>query len=52
MLSRPLVAGVVVGATSEVQLLELVAAAAGGPLPDDVLDRIDAIHSRYPNPTP
>eukprot|EP00198_Chlamydomonas_reinhardtii_P003783 XP_001693119.1 predicted protein [Chlamydomonas reinhardtii] len=67
VLSRPLVASAVIGATSPEQLEELLRAAAqllpgGGAggigegirewLPEDVLQRIDEIHERYPNPTP
>ncbi|KAG2442328.1 hypothetical protein HXX76_002414 [Chlamydomonas incerta] len=63
VLSRPLVASAVVGATSPQQLVELLQAAmplsdgagAGGAgewLPEEVLRRIDEIHERYPNPTP
>ncbi|GLC63420.1 hypothetical protein PLESTF_000034300 [Pleodorina starrii] len=66
VLSRPLVGCAVVGATSEVQLRELLAAAvpgAGGGgggggggegewLPVEVLEEIDRIHARFPNPTP
>lgn len=51
-LGRPLVASVVAGATSEAQLQELLAAAAAGPLPPELLEAVDAIHARYPNPTP
>lgn len=51
-LHRPLVASAVVGATSEAQLEELVAAAAAGPLDAALHEAIDAVHARYPNPTP
>lgn len=51
-LHRPLVASAVVGATSEAQLAELVAAAAAGPLDAALLEAVDAVHARYPNPTP
>jgi aryl-alcohol dehydrogenase-like predicted oxidoreductase len=52
VLSQPLVAGAVVGATGEAQLRELAAAAARGALPDDLLQAVDRIHWRYPNPAP
>ena len=52
VLSRPLVGGAVVGATSEAQLRELAAAAAAGPLPPGLLHEIDQIHACYPNPAP
>lgn len=49
---HPLAAAVVTGATSEAQLGELVAAAEAGPLDEQLRAEIDAIHARYPNPTP
>lgn len=52
VLGRPLVASAVIGATSEAQLAELLAAAQAGPLDAELLEAVDAIHARYPNPTP
>jgi hypothetical protein len=52
VLSQPLVAGAVVGATGEAQLRELADAAARGALPSDLLQAVDRIHWRYPNPAP
>lgn len=52
VLSQPLVASAVIGATSGHQLQELLAAAAKGPLEGELLEAVDAIHRRYPNPTP
>lgn len=52
VMTHPLVASAVVGASDELQLNELLAAALRGPLQEDVLGRINAIHRRYPNPTP
>ncbi|KAL4443893.1 hypothetical protein ABPG75_011630 [Micractinium tetrahymenae] len=52
VLAHPLVASAVIGATSEAQLAELVAAAGAPPLEDELVAAIDAIHRRYPNPTP
>ncbi|KAL6754151.1 NADP-dependent oxidoreductase domain-containing protein [Haematococcus lacustris] len=49
---QPLVTSAVIGATSTLQLREQVQAVTAGPLPQDVLDGIDAIHALYPNPTP
>ena len=46
------VASAVVGATSAEQLAELVGAAASPPLPPELVEAVDAIHRRYPNPTP
>ena len=51
-LSNPLVASAVVGATSRCQLEEIAAAAALGPLSDDILETINQIHQQYPNPNP
>jgi aryl-alcohol dehydrogenase-like predicted oxidoreductase len=50
-IDHPLLASAVTGA-SETQLRELVAAAEAGPLNDGLRAEIDAIHARYPNPTP
>ena len=52
VLSRPLVASVVVGATAPEQLREVLSAAAGGALPQDLLAGIDRVHEAFPNPNP
>lgn len=52
VLGHPLVASAVVGATSSQQLDELIAAAQAPPLEPPLLEAIDAIHQRYPNPAP
>lgn len=52
VLSRPLVASAVIGATSRAQLEELLAAAAAPPLEAGVLREIDEVHAALPNPTP
>ena len=52
VIGRPPVSSAVIGATSEAQLREQVSAAMKGPLEDSLLEAIDAIHARYPNPTP
>lgn len=52
VLSHPATASALSGATEQEQLVELLAAAEAGPLPQEVLDAIDKIHERYPNPTP
>lgn len=52
VLSHPLVASAVVGATSTQQLTELLDIADEPPLPDGAMDAIDAIHQLYPNPCP
>ncbi len=52
VLGHPLVASAVVGATSSEQLEELIAAARAPPLEAQLLEAIDAIHQRYPNPAP
>ncbi len=51
-MSNTLVASVIVGATSSDQLHEILEAADKGPLTGDLLDAIDDIHQRYPNPNP
>ncbi|CAL8462223.1 g1754 [Coccomyxa elongata] len=51
-MSNTLVANVIVGATSSEQLQEILEAADKGPLTRDLLDAIDDIHQRYPNPNP
>ncbi|WIA39322.1 hypothetical protein OEZ86_005436 [Tetradesmus obliquus] len=53
VLQHHLVASAVIGASTQQQLQELLAAAADGPLQDkQLLDAIDVLHQRYPNPTP
>ena len=52
VLGHPLVASAVAGATSAAQLSELLPAAAEGPLDEDLRAAVDAVHQRYPNPTP
>ena len=52
MLGRPLVGAAVVGATTIEQLAELCDAACAPALPPAVLERVDAIHERLPNPAP
>jgi hypothetical protein len=53
VLRHPLVASAVIGASSQQQLQELLAAAAEGPLQDEqLLEAIDKLHQQYPNPTP
>lgn len=52
VVSKPFVSSAVIGASSMQQLAEVQEAAAQGPLPDDVLEAIDSIHQRFPNPTP
>jgi N-acetyltransferase 10 len=52
VLGRPLVASAVVGATSQQQLQQLVDAARQPPLDPGLAAAVDAIHQRYPNPTP
>eukprot|EP00877_Chromochloris_zofingiensis_P013051 jgi/Chrzof1/79/Cz01g02240.t1 len=52
VVGHPLIASAVIGATSTAQLMEIITAAQRGPLPAAVREAIDAIHQRYPNPTP
>eukprot|EP00884_Botryococcus_braunii_P015017 jgi/Botrbrau1/23516/Bobra.106_1s0066.2 len=52
VLSKPFVSTAVLGASSAEQLVEQLEAATAGPLPSELLDAIDVIHQRYPNPTP
>lgn len=52
VLSHQLVASAVVGATDEAQLAELADAARQAPLEPELAAAVDAIHQRYPNPTP
>ena len=51
-LSQPQVCTLVVGASSTYQLRLLIDYAAKGGLDAPILSEIDAIHQRYPNPTP
>jgi aryl-alcohol dehydrogenase-like predicted oxidoreductase len=52
VLSHPLVASAVIGATSVQQLQEQVEAARQGTLSEEVMQQVDAIHQQYPSPTP
>lgn len=52
VLSHPLLTSAVIGASSKAQLLEQLDAAAKPKLDHEVMQKIDAIHQRYPNPTP
>ena len=53
VLSHPLLAAAVVGATGVGQLDEILAAAGGGALEEEGLrEEIESVHSRFPNPTP
>ena len=52
VVGHPLVGAAVVGATSSRQLAELVAAARQPPLEEGLAQAVDAIHRRFPNPTP
>lgn len=55
VLSHPLVASAVIGATSTQQLQEQIDAAlcdGGAPLDAGLLDEVYRVHQRYPNPTP
>jgi aryl-alcohol dehydrogenase-like predicted oxidoreductase len=46
-------ASAVIGASTQQQLQELLAAAAEGPLHDEqLMQAIDELHQQYPNPTP
>jgi len=49
--SRPFVCSTIIGATTLEQLAENLGSAALT-LPDEVLEGIEAIHTRYPNPCP
>lgn len=51
LLQRPLVTSVVMGATKLWQLREILDATHVD-LTEEVLSEIDAVHERYPNPTP
>lgn len=51
VLKRPLVTSVVMGATKLWQLREILDATHVD-LSEEVLSEIDAVHERYPNPTP
>ena len=52
VLGRPLVAAAVTGATSLAQLHELLDAAEAPGLEPELLEAVDAVHGRYPNPCP
>jgi aryl-alcohol dehydrogenase-like predicted oxidoreductase len=52
VLSSPLVASAVVGATSLKQLGEIVTAVGRLPLSPQAMERINCIHTEIPNPTP
>lgn len=52
VLQQPLLASAIVGATSPEQLAELVAAAEQTLLEPALMDAINGIHARFPNPTP
>lgn len=52
VLQHPLVTSAVIGATSSAQLAEQLTAAEQPSLPQDLLEAIDRVHSRFPNPTP
>jgi N-acetyltransferase 10 len=52
VLSHPLVAAAVAGASSARQLEALLAAAAAPPLEAALRQEVDAVHAAYPNPTP
>jgi aryl-alcohol dehydrogenase-like predicted oxidoreductase len=52
VLSHQLVASAVFGATGEAQLRELAEAARQPPLEPELAAAVEAIHQRYPNPTP
>lgn len=52
VLSHPLVASAVIGATDVSQLREIIIASEAGPLDKEVLELIDQVHARLPNPTP
>ena len=52
VLSNPQVRSAIIGASSVEQLTALLHASEQGPLPDEILNHIDAIHRRYPNPNP
>ncbi|MGD1982372.1 MAG: NADP(H)-dependent aldo-keto reductase [Chromatiaceae bacterium] len=49
--TRPFLTSTIIGATSLVQLRENIGSATLA-LPDDVLDEIESIHRRHPNPAP
>ncbi|XP_024542944.1 uncharacterized protein LOC9635254 isoform X2 [Selaginella moellendorffii] len=51
VLRHPLVASAVIGATKDYQLMDIVKAAAIT-LTDEMVEEIDAVHSRFPNPAP
>ena len=51
-LTHPAVASSITGATEPQQLVELLAAAHQGGLPEEVMEEIDDIHQRFSSPTP
>ena len=51
VLSRPFTTGVIIGATSKIQLKKNLASASVQ-LPKELLSEIDKIHALYPNPCP
>lgn len=51
-MDHPAVGSVISGATTLEQLRALLGAAAKPPLPEDVLEEVEKVHCRYPNPTP
>lgn len=51
-MTHPAVASSISGATDAGQLAQLLAAAHQGPLPQEVLHDIEAVHEQFPNPTP
>lgn len=52
VLNNSLVTTAVIGATSLLQLRELIAAAEGPPLDPELLAACDRVHALSPNPTP
>jgi aryl-alcohol dehydrogenase-like predicted oxidoreductase len=52
VLSHPLLASAVVGASCLEQLQEVIAAAQKGRLSEEELEAIEEVHGLYPNPTP
>ena len=52
VLRHPCVASVLTGATSVAQLRELLEAAVGPPLSEECAAEVEAVHARWPNPTP
>jgi aryl-alcohol dehydrogenase-like predicted oxidoreductase len=52
VLSHPLVASAVIGATSVDQLRAQLGAAEAGPLGEELMMKIDEVHKMLPNPAP